>query len=112
MDANGSKRKRSNLSLLPDMRLDRLLGERKLSRNHHCRHRQLRRPEFPRAHHRRVGGVSPFLALVAVRHATQANAETGVTKQPAYQHDDCPTLPMHVSFGAFTAGSSPVISTV
>src|SRR5215475_4097387 len=35
---------------------------------------KLRRPEFPRADHRGVGGVTPPLGLVAARHAAHANA--------------------------------------
>src|SRR5262245_44434551 len=47
------------------MRLHRLLGGRRLSWIRRRCHRQLRRPEFPRADHRSVGGVTPPLALLA-----------------------------------------------
>src|SRR5262249_25603919 len=45
-----------------------------------CCHRQLRRPEFPRADHRGVGGVTPPLALLAARYAAQARGEAGVKR--------------------------------
>src|SRR4051794_4820026 len=80
MDSDSRKRKHGNLPLLLDMRLDRLLGERKLSWIRCCRHWKLRRPEFPRADYRRVGGDTAPVGLLASRHAAQANAETGMTK--------------------------------
>ena len=45
-----------------------------------CRrcHRQLRRPKFPRADHRGVGGVTPPVGLLAARHAAQARGEAGL----------------------------------
>src|SRR5260370_42041298 len=60
------------------MRLHRLLGGRRLSWIRRRCHRQLRRPEFPRADHRSVGGVTPPLGLLAARHAAQARGEAGV----------------------------------
>jgi hypothetical protein len=51
-------------SFLSDMRLHRLLGGRRLSWICRRCHRQLRRPEFPRADHRGVGGVPPPLGLL------------------------------------------------
>src|SRR5262249_21272493 len=44
--------------------LTSLLGERRLSRIRRCCHRQLRRPEFPCANHRGVGGVPPPLGTI------------------------------------------------
>jgi hypothetical protein len=46
--------------------------ERRLSRNRRCCHRQLCRPEFPRADHRGLGGdAAPldFLGVVQIRAA-------------------------------------------
>src|SRR5262245_28502402 len=60
------------------MRLHRLLGGRRLSWIRRRCHRQLRRPEFPRAEHRGVGGVTPPLGLLAARYAAQARGEAGV----------------------------------
>jgi hypothetical protein len=62
----------------PTLRLHRLLGERRLSWIRRRCHWQLRRPEFPRADHRGVGGVTPPLGLLAARHAAQARGEAGV----------------------------------
>jgi hypothetical protein len=73
------KRPHPDLSFLSDMRLYRLLGERRLSRNRHRCHRQLRRPVLPRADHRGVGGITPPLGFFAVRHAGHARDEAGVT---------------------------------
>src|SRR5947209_19680521 len=53
-------------------------------------HRQLFRPEFPRADHRGVGGVAPPLGLLAARHTAQAPREAGVIKQPANNRDPSP----------------------
>jgi hypothetical protein len=53
-----------------------------------------------------VGGVTPSLALVAVRHANQANATTGVIRQPAYQHDDCPSFHMRSASGSSLPGQA------
>ena len=83
VDAHGRERQRADLSFLSDMRLHRLLGGRRLSWIRRRCHRQLRRPEFPRADHRGVGGVTPPLGLLAARHAAQARGEAGVTKQAA-----------------------------
>ena len=47
-----------------------------------CCYRQLRRPKFPRADYRGVGGVTPLLVLLAAQHAAQARGEAGVIKQP------------------------------
>ena len=69
---------RSEFSFLSDMRLHHLLGEQGLSWIRRRCHRQLRRPEFPRADHRGVGGVAPPLGLLAARHAAQARGEAGV----------------------------------
>ncbi len=54
------------------------LGKRRVSWIRRRGHRQLRRPEFPRADHRGVGGVTPPLGLLAARHAAQARGEAGV----------------------------------
>ena len=62
------------------MRLHRLLGERRLSWIRHRCHRQLCRPEFPRADHRGMGGVTPPLGLLAARYAAQACSEARVIK--------------------------------
>src|SRR5262249_18160542 len=78
VDADSRKRQRAYLLFLPDMRLRRPLGERRLSRIRRCCHRQLRRPEFPCANHRGVGGVTPPLGLLAARHAAQPRGEAGV----------------------------------
>ena len=76
------KRQCADLSFLSDMRFHRLLGERRISwEPHHC-HRQLRRSKFPRADHRGVGGVTPFLGFVAARHAAQARGEEGLILTP------------------------------
>jgi hypothetical protein len=77
------KRQRTDLSFLSDMRFHRLLGERRFSRICRRCHRQLRRPEFPRADYRSVGGDTPPLGLLAARHAAQARGEAGVIKRPA-----------------------------
>ena len=82
VDADSRKRQRADLSFLSDMRLHRLLGGRRLSWIRRRCHRQLRRPEFPRADHRGVGGVTPPLGLLAARHAAQARGEAGVIKSP------------------------------
>ena len=37
-------------------------------------------PEFPRADHRGVGGVTPPVGLLAARHAAQARGEAGVNR--------------------------------
>ena len=42
-------------------------------------HWHLRRPEFSRADHRGVEGVTPSLGFLAARHAAQACGEAGVT---------------------------------
>src|SRR6516164_4722968 len=83
MDASSRKWQRADLSLLSDMRLYGLLGERRLSRIHRRCHRQLRRPELPCADYRGVGGDTPPVGVPAARHAAQAPGETGVIKQPA-----------------------------
>ena len=83
MEADSRKRQFADVSFLSDMRLHRLLGGRRLSWIRGRCHRQLRRPEFPRADHRGVGGVTPSLGLVAARHAAQAHGEAGVIKRPA-----------------------------
>ena len=67
VDADSRERPRADLSFLSDVRLHRLLGEHRLSWNHHDCHRQLRRPEFPSAYHRGVGRVTPPLGLLATR---------------------------------------------
>ena len=72
------KWQRADLSFLSDMRLHRLLGGRRLSWICRRCHRQLRRPEFPRADHRGVGGVTPPLGLLAARHAAQTRGEAGL----------------------------------
>ena len=82
VDADGRKRQRADLSFLSDMRLHCLLGERRLSWIRRCCYRQLRRPKFPRADYRGVGGVTPLLVLLAAQHAAQARGEAGVIKQP------------------------------
>src|SRR6516225_3315024 len=83
MDASSRKWQRADLSLLSDMRLYGLLGERRLSRIRRRCHRQLRRPELPCADYRGVGGDTPPVGVPAARHAAQAPCETGVIKQPA-----------------------------
>jgi hypothetical protein len=40
-------------------------------------------PEFSRADHRGMGGVTPPLGYLAARHAAQAGSEAGVIRQPA-----------------------------
>src|SRR5207247_8694220 len=79
LHADSRKRQRADLSFLSDMRLHRLLGERRLS---WICHRQLRRPKFPCADHRGVGGVTPPLGLLAARHAAQTRGEAGMIKRP------------------------------
>ena len=64
----------------PDMRLHRLLGGRRLPWIRRRCHRHLRRPEFPRADHRGVGGVPPPLGLAAARSGDQARGEAGVMR--------------------------------
>ena len=83
MESDSRKRERGDLSLLSDMRLHGLLGERKLSRIRHCCHRKLRRSEFPCADRLGVGGVTPPLGLIAARHSAQANGEAGMTTSPS-----------------------------
>src|SRR6476619_4843458 len=83
MDADSRKRQRTDLSFLSDMRLHRLLGERRLSWIYRRCHRQLRRTEFPRTSHRGVGGVASPLGLLTAQHAAQARGEAGVITQPA-----------------------------
>jgi hypothetical protein len=82
-------------SLLSDMRLHGLLGERKLSRIRHCCHRKLRRPEFPRADRLGVGGVTPPLGLIAARHSAQANGEARVTTSPRLRSALGQVCPIH-----------------
>jgi hypothetical protein len=77
-----AKRQRADLSFLSDMRLHRLLGGRRLSWIRRRCHRQLRRPKFPAAEHRGLGGVTPPLGLLAARHAAQARGEAGMIKKP------------------------------
>src|SRR5262249_1123318 len=83
VDADSRKWQRADLSFLSDMRLHRLLGGRRLSWIRRRCHRQLRRPEFPSADHRGVGGGTPPLALLAPRYAAQARGEAGVKYPPA-----------------------------
>src|SRR5467141_2675036 len=92
MDADSRKRQRANLSFLSDMRLNRLLGERRLSWIRRRCHRQLRRAKFPRADHRGVGGVTPPLALLAARHAAQTHGEAGMIKRPLRVQNANPSL--------------------
>ena len=75
--SDSRKRERGDLSLLSDMRLHGLLGERKLSWIRHCCHRKLRRSEFPRADRLGVGGVTPPLGLIAARNSAPANGDAG-----------------------------------
>jgi hypothetical protein len=79
VEADGQKRQHADFLFLSDLRFHRLLGERRLSRNCRRRHRQLRRPEFPGADHRGVGGDTSPLGLVAARHSAHANGEAGVS---------------------------------
>jgi hypothetical protein len=82
LDSDRRKREHAGFSLLPDMRLHRLLGERRLSGSRGCCHRKLCRAEFPRADYCGVGGVTPPLGLIALRHCYQASGETGVVTSP------------------------------
>jgi len=63
------------------MRLHRLLGGRKLSWIRRRCHRQLCRPKFPCADHRGVGGITPPLGLLILRHAAQTRGEAGVKQR-------------------------------
>jgi hypothetical protein len=63
VDADSRKRQRADLSFLSDMRLYRLLGERRLFWIRRRCDWQLRRPELPRANHQCVGGVTPPLGI-------------------------------------------------
>jgi Glutathione-dependent formaldehyde-activating enzyme len=49
VDADSRKRQRDHVPFLSDMRLNRVLGERRLSWTNKRRHWQLRRPKLPRA---------------------------------------------------------------
>ena len=67
-------------SFLFDMRINRVLGERRLSRTSKRRHRQLRRPKLPRADNRGMGAVTSPLGFLAAQHAAQACYEAGIVR--------------------------------
>ncbi len=81
LDAQGRERQRADVPLLSGVRLDRILGGPGLPRLRRRRHRHLRRPELPRADHRRVGGVPPPLGKLAARHPAEARGEARVMRE-------------------------------
>src|SRR3974390_1821054 len=87
MGEDSRKRPPDDLSLLSDMRLDRLLGERWLPRNCRRCYRQPRRPKFPRADPRCVGGITPPLGLAAARYTAKARGKAGVIRRAGPKTD-------------------------
>ena len=61
-------------------RRDQVTFAGRLSWIHRSCHWYLRRPEFPRADHCGVGGITPPMGLLASRHAAQARGEAGMIK--------------------------------
>ena len=107
--ADSRKRQRHDLSFLSDMRLNRVLGERRFSWTSKHRHWQLRRPKFPRANNRGMGAVTSPLGFLAARHAAQACGEAGVTTK-GRSIALVPILPCqrHVRFGSEADICTPI----
>ena len=82
MEADGRKRQRADLSFLSDMRLDGLLGGRRLSWIRRGRDRQLRRPEFSGTDHCSVGGDATPVGFATVG---QARGGAGVSAYLRYR---------------------------
>jgi hypothetical protein len=78
VDANSRERQRIALSFLSDVRLHRLLGERRFSWIRTVPIGNFADPNFP-APTIAVGGVTPPQGLLAARHTAQARGEAGVT---------------------------------
>src|SRR5215831_19606112 len=91
------------------MRLHRLLGKRRLSWIRRCCHWKLRRPEFPCADDRGVGGGTPPLGLVAARHSPQASGEAGVITSPHLGSalGQIQTSRCIIADGSFSSDSAP-----